>query len=337
MTPASDDTSPAPDGAAAGAADAAEQPRSASAARRPTPPWMPSGRLTAVLATVMLGAGVGLGAAIGPAPASSLANAARLPLLLHWLLAGTSHAPPPASAGPVAAPASEVATAPVRRRHRRHASGAEAASAAPSEPVSSGTGTPGSEPRQSGRQPSNLPAINKVWLVELAGSGFSEALASAASAPYIDSQAIPAGALLGGWSAVQGSAFASDAALIGTRGPELVESVVQPTCPEGAAGTPCAAGTPAGLSTADAFLKQTLTTLSASAAYRSGGLIVVTFAAIAPGAASELPSGSTTATLASQPPAGVLVISPFTRPAQRASTSFDASSPRTSLEALLHR
>ena len=87
MTPGPDDTSPVADRSAAGVApDAGEQDGSALDTRRSRPPWMPSGRLTAVLATVMLGIGVGLGAAIGPAPASSLASSARLPLLLHWLL-----------------------------------------------------------------------------------------------------------------------------------------------------------------------------------------------------------------------------------------------------------
>ena len=91
------------------------------------------------------------------------------------------------------------------------------------------------------------------------------------------------------------------------------------------------------MSTADAFLKQTLATITASASYRSSGLIVVTFATIANGASSELPAGSTTATLSSQPPAGALLISPFVTKGTRPTTSFNPSSPRQSLEALLHR
>ncbi len=66
--------------------------------------------------------------------------------------------------------------------------------------------------------------------------------AHAAAAPYIDTQALPAGTLLSGWSALDGSAFANEAALLAGSSPQLVDTIVQPPCPEGAAGAACAAG-----------------------------------------------------------------------------------------------
>jgi hypothetical protein len=182
-----------------------------------------------------------------------------------------------------------------------------------------------------------LPAITKVWLVQLDGSSFQAALASPAAAPYIDGQAIPAGSLLAGWSAIQASAFAADVAEIATTEPHFVETILQPPCPEGAAGAACSPETSGALAAADAFLNQTVSTISASAAYRTSGLIVVSFASIASGAASELPAGSTTATLASQPPGGALLISPFVAKGTRPTTTFTAASPARSLEELLHR
>jgi len=297
----------------------------------------------AILAAATLALGVGVGAAIGPAPDASFAGSTGLPLLLRSLLASrTPSSPATASApGPSASAEPAAQAAPRHRRHRR----AAVATAEPAEAAASaGAGTneastPSSKQKSPATQPAGkpLPPVTKVWLIELSGSTFSEALAAPSSAPYIDSQAIPSGSLLAGWSSLQASAFASDAALIATTEPQLLNSVIQPPCPEGAAGAQCAPGTAGALSAADAFLKQALATITASAAYRSNGLVVVTFGLIAPGSASELPSGSTSATLASRPPAGALLISPFTAKGGRPSTTFNASSPRQSLEVLLHR
>jgi hypothetical protein len=120
--------------------------------------------------------------------------------------------------------------------------------------------------------------------------------------------------------------------------PQLLDTIVQPPCPEGAAGPGCAAGTPAGLAAADQFLRAAVSTITTTAAYRAHGLIVVTFGSIVSASATELPSGATNATLTSEPPVGVLLISPFasanTRPR---ATSFNPTEPRKSLEKLLHQ
>jgi hypothetical protein len=182
-----------------------------------------------------------------------------------------------------------------------------------------------------------LPAITKVWLIELSGTTFAEALTQPTVAPYIDAQAVPAGALLNSWSALDGSAFASDTALLASTPPQLLDTIVEPPCPEGTAGAECEIGTPGALTAADEFLKGTVPTITATATYRTHGLIVVTFGSIATATATELPSGAATATLTSQPPAGVLLISPFASAGTRPTTSFNPASPTKSLEGLLHR
>jgi hypothetical protein len=175
-----------------------------------------------------------------------------------------------------------------------------------------------------------------VWLITLSGSNFAQALAQTAAAPYIDSQLVPAGTLLGGWSSLDGSSFASEAGLLGGEPPQTLDSIVQPPCPEGAAGAACAPETAGALSAADEFLKATLPAITASAAYRAHGLVVITFGSVGNATASSLPAGSSTATLSSTPPAGVLLLSPFARAGVRPTSAFHPTSPKQSLSRLLH-
>lgn len=306
--------------------------------------WVPSARLTAGLACAMLAIGVAVGAAIGPAPEASFAGASRLPLLLPALIAQATGANARTGAAGRAA-SIPAASAVVRRRRRRHAlAAASPAASEPATPAESSTPTESTTPASSKgtgngetRKAAALPPVTKVWVIQLVGSTFAEALAAPASAPYIDTKAVPAGALLSGWSSLQAGAFAGDAALIATSEPQLVTTVLQPLCPEGAAGAQCAPDTPGALKSADEFLSQTIPAITSNSAYRSSGLIVITFGASAAGAASGLPSGSTTATLGSQPPSGALLISPFATAGARPATPFNPASPTQSLEALLHR
>jgi len=300
-----------------------------------------------VLAGTMLALGVTIGAAIGPSPNSSFAGASRLPLLLPSLAAlaaggagvhtGTPAAqtPPVTPQGTPSAQGSSVITA----------STSHVPSSAPASPPTSSstqkTSTPSASPTPTSTPPSSpvstLPPVTNVWLIELSGATFESALAQPAAAPYIDGQAVPAGALLSGWSALEGSAFASDATLLASTPPQLLDTIVQPPCPEGAAAAQCAPGTPAGLTAADGFLQQTVPSITAQAAYRAHGLIVVTFGAVDSPTASGLPAGAATATLSAQPPAGVLLISPFAGAHTKPSTAFNPASPKKSLEGLLHQ
>jgi hypothetical protein len=314
---------------------------------------LPSTRASALLAAAMLGLGVTVGAAIGPAPSASLAGgqagiAQRLPALLASLAARsqsqTTAPAPTAAASPAVTP--EATPAPATA-----ASGASA----PAKTVASTTTTPApsatpGESETSASTPTSsahtrqatLPPVTSVWLIELSGAGFAEALSQPSAAPYIDKQLIPAGTLLSGWSALTASAFASDAALaehqsaIGAP-PPILHSIVQPPCPEGAAGAQCASGTAGELTAADEFLKATIAQITSSAPYREHGLIVVTFATIGNAAAAGLPTGASTATLTSQPPAGVVLLSPFAHAGARSTTAFNPVSPEQSLQALLHR
>jgi hypothetical protein len=302
----------------------------------------PSARVTAALAAAMLGIGVAVGAAIGPAPAPSQA-APDLPLLLETL-ARTAAARAAEATAATAQPRVGAAEAtPTRKRHRRKRkdTGAEEATSAASTPAAPETTTPTATTPKSTTttKTTKLPAITHVWLIELAGTSFAAASAQPAAAPYIDTEAIAAGTLLSGWSGLDGGAFANDAALLASEPPQLLDTIVQPPCPaEAEAATGASCTTEAGaLTAADEFLKTTIPTITASAAFRENGLIVVTFASVGSATATSLPAGATTATLTSQPPAGVLLISPFVAVGARSSASFNPTSPKQSLEKLLRR
>ena len=195
--------------------------------------------------------------------------------------------------------------------------------------------TPTKSTPKSGAQ-ITLPPVTSVWLITLSGGNFAQALAQTAAAPYIDSQLVPAGTLLSGWSSLDGSAFASEAGLLSGVPPQTLDAIVQPPCPEGAAGTACAPETAGALTAADEFLKATLPAITASAAYREHGLVVITFGSVGNATASSLPAGSSTATLSSEPPVGVLLLSPFARAGALPTSTFNPTSPKQSLAALLH-
>jgi len=294
-----------------------------------------SPRVTALLAAAMLAVGVALGAAIGPAPNASFAGSPALPVLLRALSA--------LQASRTSAPASSPAEQPppsvrARRRHRRaRAAAPTPATTTPSTPASPSPEASTPAPPTPTSRTTPLAPVTHVWLIELAGSTFAEALAAPTTAPYIDTQAVPAGELLSGSSALAGSALASEAALLAGTPPQLVQTIVQPPCPEGAAAAQCAPGTPGALTAADQFLGQTIPVLTANASYKSQGLIVVTFASVASAAATGLPGAGSVATVTAQPPAGVLLISPFASAGKRSSAAFTPAAPRESLEKLLHR
>jgi hypothetical protein len=301
---------------------------------RKSPFRAPSARVTAALAAAMLGIGVAVGAAIGPAPAPSQASPS-LPLLIASLARGAAERAAQARTASVQPPAITAEATPRRKRRKHKAASAEEASSAAST-TETETTTPASTKPKSTKKTTAPPPITHVWLIELAGASFAAAAAQPAAAPYIDTQAVPAGTLLSGWSALDGGAFANETALLASEPPQLLDTIVQPACPEGAAGASCA--TEAGaLSAADEFLKTTVPTITSAADFRESGLIVVTFASIGNATATGLPAGAATATLTTQPPAGVLLISPFASVGAKASTTFNPTSPKQSLEKLLRR
>ena len=304
---------------------------------------LPSARAGALLATVMLGIGIAIGAAIGPAPEASLAGPSavvqKLPALIASVAAqDRAQSPAPAATTPTPPPAIKAQSTPAASPATTTTAAAPAtapAAATPSEPPA---------PTAKKTKPaatSNVPAISSVWLIQLSGSSFSEAASSAAAAPYITGELIPKGTYLPEWSALTASTFASDAALVEHKAsvgatPPILHSIVQPPCPEGAAGSACAPGTPAGVGAADAFLKAAVATITATTTYSEHGLVVVTFATVADPTASELPPGASSATFASLPPAGAVLLSPFAKAGVKSSAAFDPTSPKQGLEELLH-
>ncbi|HEX3432537.1 MAG TPA: hypothetical protein VHT25_00575 [Solirubrobacteraceae bacterium] len=302
---------------------------------------LPSARAGAVLATVMLGAGIALGAAIGPAPEASLAGsgdvAQKLPALIAGAAArGASQTP---AAAPAATPAPAEVTPPTTPAPVTAPASAAPAQATTPVPAPAETPAPASKTtKPSGA--SNVPPITSVWLIQLAGVSFAEALSNGTAAPSITGELLPKGTYLPAWSALSASGFANDAALVEHRSslgatPPLLHSIVQPPCPEASTAT-CGAGTPGGLAAADAFLKATLATITQTTTYSEHGLVVVTFATVADPAGAELPPGASPATLASQPPAGAVLLSSFAKAGARSSVAFDPTSPKQSLEKLLH-
>jgi hypothetical protein len=303
--------------------------------------------MMAALAAVMLVVGVAIGAAIGPAPEGSLAGISRIPWLLPTLRAletgaGQSHpaptpapTPQPLASAPTVPPA---ATVPTATAASMPATTATSSGSAGSSATSSSA--PSTAPPQAGTNGETkhaaLPAITSVWLIELSGASFSQALAQSSSASYTDTQLIPKGTLLSGWSAVEGSALASEVSLLAGTPPQTLDTIVQPPCPEGAPGAQCAPETTGALTAADSFLQQTIPTITSLAAYRERGLIVITFGSVGSATATGLPAGAATATLSTTAPSGVLLLSPFARAGGRSSTPFNPASPKQSLEKLLH-
>jgi hypothetical protein len=305
------------------------------------PVRLPSKRASLILAAAMLGLGTLFGAAIGPTPEASFAGGqAAVEKGLPLLLGGIEARERAASAAAAAAATTQSVEPPAITPQATPATAKQApAKAAESTPAPESEESASSKTKEQPKQ-ATLPAVTNVWLIELAGSGFEAAESQPTAAPYIDTQLIPASTFLSGWSAVQASAFASEAALAvppaAGSTPPLLHTIVQPPCPEGAAGTACAAETPGQISTADGFLKATLSTITGTALYREHGLIVVTFASVGVASQSELPAGASTATLTYQPPTGAALLSPFAKAGVRSKQSFNATSPRQSLEKLLH-
>jgi hypothetical protein len=300
----------------------------------------PSRRWAAVLAAAMLGAGIAVGAAIGPAPAASLAGdagglAKQLPLLIARIEAGRSASTAATATSPAEPPATTPEPTPAASKGKAAKPAATTTTPAAAEEETSKT------PKSTGTtKTAKLPAITSVWTIQLSGTSFASAIAAPTAAPYIDTQLLPAVTLLSGWSAIDAGAFSSEALLAeppaaGAVPPQL-HSIVQPPCPEGAAGAACAPETPGQLTAADEFLKATLATITATSTYKEHGLVVITFSNVGIAAQSELPAGASTSTLSYQPPAGVTLLSPFVKAGARSTIAFSPTSPRQSLEKLLH-
>jgi hypothetical protein len=183
----------------------------------------------------MLAIGIVAGAALGPAPSGSPADAATLAQqAIAALTTGASAGPPtlaptgsrptPASK-PAATPAS-ASTPEANTRSRTALAPVSAESPAPSEsaastPSSQGSPSKGSSPEGSSKNekakpgtPIKLPAVKHVWVISLSGTSFSAALANPAVDPYLAKRLVPEGTLLSDYTLSASSALGNGVALL---------------------------------------------------------------------------------------------------------------------------
>jgi hypothetical protein len=318
-------------------------------------------RVRAALTAGLFALGIVVGAAIGPAPQSSLAGTAVNPkaLIASLLARSASGARAATTSGatetetkPAAKPSSSQAAASSGAGASSSSSSPAAAPAgsegtastpatttpAASAPSTgkSGTGTP------TGSTPS-LPAIEHVWLILLPGEGMASASAQSTSDPYLAKQLVPEGTVLTAYSPLAANALLSDAALL-SGGSAPQESVLSAPGCDAATQPTCTPGSAAELASVDAWLQAQIPQITASADYKHG-LIAIAFTAPGEGsdattgapASSDTATGATPAptTLAAQP-VGVLLLSPFLRKqGSQSSTTFHPATPRKDLEGLL--
>jgi hypothetical protein len=352
------------------------------------PAKLPSPRVSAVLAAGMLAVGIALGALIGPGPASSLANGTRAAAVARVLAllalddgAGASSPGLLAGNSPHTTRKTEAAASTATSSGTSHTqstgTGQSETSSAPSSHKSQPSSTslsPTKKTAPAGNEeskPARLAPIAHVWLIELpSGESFAGILGQSAAAPYTSGQLVGQGTLLSDYSALQTSELAATATLLSGQVAAAVSTVVAPcpgtpgasatTTPTGtaspvtpAAGTvasSCATSEPAGAQAADTFLHEVVPQIEASAGYREGGLIAITFAASGEGAsgpgvtsapaagtpAIAYPTGTQVSTATATGTPGALLLSPFlARPGARLASAFDQLAPRKSIEELL--
>jgi hypothetical protein len=335
---------------------------------------------------IALGALIGPGPASSLASETRAAAVARVLALLalddgagassQALLAGSGgHAPQKTDASGSGANAPGIPGASTTASHSQSTGGGQSeTSSTPSShgsrPSSNSLSTKGngtSTPSGSGEsKPVRLAPIAHVWLIVLPyGQSFASVLGQSTAAPYTTGQLVRQGTLLSVYSSLQTSALAGAATLLSGQVQAAVSTIVAP-CPgapsasgtaapgtstsAAAAASPCATTTePAGAQAADAYLREVVPQIEASAGYREGGLIAITFAAAGEGAAGSsadppatsppaiaYPAGTQVSTATASDTAGALLLSPFLAHAgARLNSAFNQLAPRKSLEELL--
>lgn len=316
---------------------------------------MPSRRVLGALVAAVFAIGLLAGAALGPAPEGSLADSSTILQRVIALLAargegGSQASAPTTSVASTATGASATLGDAPTSKAKPGSQPAANRAATPSSPESSSAGesAAGSEHASSGgpnkgesgaSRPARLPPIQHVWLIMLGGSTIAGAETTPTGYPYLVGQLVKQGALLRSYSALDAYELAGDATLLpGGVGASL--SVIQePGCEGAPAGTGAGTGTGAGAggagscpqgaqaspAEADQFLQGTVGPILSSPTYRENGLIVITFVSAQAG------TGASASTLALQPVAGALLLSPLLRGGTASTSTFDSLSPRTSL------
>jgi hypothetical protein len=310
---------------------------------------MPSRRVLGALVAAVFAIGLLAGAALGPAPEGSLADSSTIVQRVIALLAargeGGSQASAPTTSGTSTATGASATLGAGAAPTSKAKPGSQPAAnraATPSSPESSSAGesAAGSEHASSGgpnkgesgpSRPARLPPIQHVWLIMLGGSTIAGAETTPTGYPYLVGQLVKQGALLRSYSALDAYELAGDATLLpGGVGASL--SVIQePGCEGAPAGAgaggagSCPQGAQASPAEADQFLQGTVGPILSSPTYRENGLIVITFVS------AQASAGASASTLALQPVAGALLLSPLLRGGAAGTSTFNSLSPRTSL------
>ncbi len=235
----------------------------------PQAPKLPSRGVGAILTALMLAAGIGLGALIGPGPAASLASTSRaaavgrvLALLALGqgtgagsgllLSSGAGHTPNPTPSQPAPAPATTS--------NATSGTGGEGGGVAASTPSSSSKSSSPSNSSESSVSPTHstspaasggeekkattpLPPIAHVWLIVLPyGASVSNALGQSAAAPYLDGQLVGTGTVLSDYTSLAAGQLAGAATLLSGQEAAGVSTISAPACAT-AGGSGATAGT----------------------------------------------------------------------------------------------
>jgi hypothetical protein len=303
------------------------------------PPW----RTLSVLIAAVLAVGILTGAALGPSPERSLADNSTVLQRVIALLAARgdedsrANAQPPSDA-PAGATASAIGTVANGKDVASAKTGAPApakasdpssreSSSSPESPVGAVRPSSGEEEHGSIQTPARLPAIQHVWLVMLNGSTILNAETAPTGYPYLVGQLVKQGVLLRNYSALDSYELAGDAALLPGGVGASLSVISQPGCeaPNPPPSAPCTEGAQTSPAEADQFLQRVVTPILTSPAYREDGLILIA------SAAASSSAGVPATTLAPQPAAGALLLSPLLHPGAQTSSPFDSLSPRRSL------
>ncbi|HXP99632.1 MAG TPA: hypothetical protein VN845_06160, partial [Solirubrobacteraceae bacterium] len=190
------------------------------------------------LAAGVLALGMIAGAALGPSPSGSPADAATLAQRAVAALIARSGANSPASAptSPASPPASEPApsaSAPSEPAKAATKAASTPASSENSSPSESSSGTPSSESSEGSSTgssksekpapgtPIKLPPVKHIWVIALSGTSFSAALADSTADPYLAKQLVPKGTLLSNYTLSASSALGNGIALLSGQGVNL--------------------------------------------------------------------------------------------------------------------
>jgi hypothetical protein len=236
-----------------------------SAPPPPPIPKLPSRRVSAVLATTVLGVGIALGALIGPGGAGSipsLASSSRAAALARVLallafgsgadsasqLALSSEALGPPASTPQPTPSSNSATSAgattadggaSTASHTSTSSPRSSSSPSPSPRSTSPTAAApaGGGEGEAEKKGKPLPPIANVWLIELPyGTSVENALKQSAAAPYLDGQLKREGTILSSYSSLATAQLAGAAPLLSGQVDASVTTLAPPPCGTGAAG-----------------------------------------------------------------------------------------------------